>query len=105
MSATIAAQIDGAGMWSGYSPWWVELRVRAHGALEVTYWDGDLHEHEIDPETGEGVLTRVVTSAELRAAREAAEAEGVMCCDRGYWCASDADQVLQRAVYGLTVWG
>ncbi len=104
MSAPIARQIADAGMTRSWAPWWLDIEPGGRGELQVTHWE-DVPERDIDEATGAGVSRSRITSAALRAAREAAEDAGATCCPRGWYCAEDADQILQRAVYGRTVWG
>lgn len=102
---TLASQILNSGLSRAYSPWWVDLDEYGRGNLRVKCWDHEVSERHIDEATGEGVKVVNVTGRQLYAAHVAAALDGALCCAGEPYCAEDADQVLQRAAYGRTVYG
>lgn len=102
---TLAEAIDGSHD-TQYAPWVWGLTPVGRGALHVQHCLPDCEAPDSPCACLEAQHASTLTAASLRTAFLAARTARALCCpDPQNFCAEDADQVLQRALYGGTVFG
>lgn len=102
---TLADTIDGSHD-TQYAPWVWRLTPTGRGALFVQHCTPDCEVPESACACFEAQQQSTLTAGALRTAYRQARDVGALCCpEPENFCAEDADQVLQRALYSQLVFG
>lgn len=102
---TLAEAIDGSHD-TQYAPWIWRLTPTHRGALLVQHCTPECEVPESACACFEAQHQIALVARSLRTAYRQARDAGALCCpEPENFCAEDADQVLQRALYGRLVFG